>query len=86
MKIPISSKLVKIENLEKITNINVSFEYITSNLEIFGGHFVNLTLFWPKNIRKVLNGLDQKGDVLEQNLELIAKSTKNINLEISDSG
>jgi hypothetical protein len=34
----------------------------------FGGHFVNLTRFWPKNNRKVQNGLDQKGDVLEENV------------------
>jgi hypothetical protein len=46
----------------------VSFEYKIScpELDIFGGHFVNLTLFWPKNSRKVQNGLDQKGDVLEK--------------------
>jgi hypothetical protein len=25
-----------------------------------------LTFFWPKNSRKVQNGLDQKGDVLEK--------------------
>jgi hypothetical protein len=47
---------------------NVSFEYKISCLDIFGGHFVNLTLFWPKNSRKVQNGLDQKGDVLEKNV------------------
>jgi hypothetical protein len=27
-----------------------------------------LTLFWPKNSRKVQNGLDQKGDVSEKNV------------------
>jgi hypothetical protein len=61
-------------------------------LDIFGGHFVNLTLFWPKISRKVQNGLDQKGDVLEKNvikgffLELDVESMKNINFEILDPG
>jgi hypothetical protein len=27
-----------------------------------------LTFFWPKNSRKVQNGLDQKGEVLEKNV------------------
>jgi hypothetical protein len=51
-----------------------------------------LTLFWPKNSRKVQNGVDQKGDVLEKNvingffLELDVESTKNINFEILDPG
>jgi hypothetical protein len=44
-------------------------EYKISFLDIFGGQFVNLLLFWPKNSRKVQNGLDQKGDVLEKNVK-----------------
>jgi hypothetical protein len=47
---------------------NVLFEYKISCLDIFGGDFVNLTLFWPKNSRKILNGVDQKGDVLDKNV------------------
>jgi hypothetical protein len=54
--------------------------------DIFGGHFVNLTLFRPKNSRKVQNGLDQKVDVLGFFLELDVESTKNINFEILDPG
>jgi hypothetical protein len=47
-------------------------------------------LFWPKNNRKVQNGSDQKGDVLEKNfiselfLELNVKSIENTNFEILD--
>jgi hypothetical protein len=37
-------------------------EYKNSRLDIFGGFFVNFTLFWPKNSRIVQNSLDQKGD------------------------
>jgi hypothetical protein len=29
------------------------FEYKISCLDIFGGHFVNLTLFWPKIVVKL---------------------------------
>jgi hypothetical protein len=49
-------------------------------------------LFWPKKSRKVPNGLDQKGEVLEKNvirdffLELDVESTYNINFEILDPG
>jgi hypothetical protein len=57
-------KTIKIGKFEK----NVLFEYKILCLDIFGGHFVNLTLFWHKNSRKVHNGLDQKGDVLEINV------------------
>jgi hypothetical protein len=56
------------ENLGNITLNNVPFEYKISFPDIFGGHFVNLTLFWPKNSRKVQNSPDQKGDDLEKNL------------------
>jgi hypothetical protein len=49
------SKTIKMENLENITENYVSFEYKILRLDIFGGHFVNLTLFWPKNCRKVQN-------------------------------
>jgi hypothetical protein len=73
-------------------NNYVTFEYKISCLDFLGGHFVNLTLFWPKNSDKVQNGLDQKGDILEKNvigdffLRLVVQSTKNINFEILDQG
>jgi hypothetical protein len=47
-------------------NIDVIFKYKISCLDIFGGYYVNLTLLWPKNSRKVQNGTDQKVDVLEK--------------------
>jgi hypothetical protein len=72
-KIPYEDGFQSLRNYKKwkiwkILHKKVSFEYIISCLDIFGGHFVNLTLFWPKNSRKVQNGLDQKGDVLEKNV------------------
>jgi hypothetical protein len=63
------------ENLENLTKINVSFEYKISYLDIFGGHFVHLTLFCPKNSREVQNFRAEKGDVLEKNV--IRDSKKN---------
>jgi hypothetical protein len=48
----------------------VSFDYKISCLDIFGGHFVNLTLFGQKiDSRKVQNGLNQKGAVFEKNVK-----------------
>jgi hypothetical protein len=47
----------------KLLNFSYS-EYKISCLDIFGGHFVNVTLFWPKNSCNVQNGLDEKGYVL----------------------
>jgi hypothetical protein len=35
----------------------ISFEYKISCPDLFGGHFVNLTCFWPKGSRKVQNTL-----------------------------
>jgi hypothetical protein len=58
------------QSLETIKNGKFRKLYIKckiSCLDIFGGHFVNLTLYWPKNSRKVQNGLDQNRDVLEKN-------------------
>jgi hypothetical protein len=56
-------------NLENFTYILVSFEYKISCLDIFGGYYVNLTLLWPKNCRKVQNSLNKIRDVLEKNVE-----------------
>jgi hypothetical protein len=41
--------------MENLENFTFTF-YKISCLDIVGGHFVNLTLFWPKNSRKVQNG------------------------------
>jgi hypothetical protein len=50
--IPISSKLLKMENLENFTWNNVSFEYKITCLDNFGSHFLNLTLFAQKIVVK----------------------------------
>jgi hypothetical protein len=52
---------------EKLTHWKISIEYKLSCLDIFGDHFVNLTLLCIIVVKfKII--LDQKGDVLKKNV------------------
>jgi hypothetical protein len=51
-----------------ILHQKTSLQYNNSCFEVFRGNLVNLTRLWPKNSRKVQNGLDQKGNVLKKNI------------------
>jgi hypothetical protein len=61
--VPLRNLAVFGNNIEIMSKNRMKMDSNLFETIIFGGHFANLTLFWPTNSRKVLKGLEQKGDV-----------------------